>query len=76
MEPQWNDMYRVKPNNIGRKTCPSVTLSNTNPTWVDLNMNLGLYTERQVIKCLRNDMALVNGISHSTVTAFSVFHHA
>jgi hypothetical protein len=29
-----------------RKTCPSVTLSTTNPTWIDPGANPGLYGER------------------------------
>jgi hypothetical protein len=30
----------------GRKTCPSATLSTTNPTWTDLGLNPGLRGER------------------------------
>jgi hypothetical protein len=29
-----------------RKTCPSVTLSTTNPTWIDPGLNPGIRGER------------------------------
>jgi hypothetical protein len=34
-EPRWNDTDRGKPKNSEEKTCPSATLSTTNPTWTD-----------------------------------------
>jgi hypothetical protein len=34
MEHQWNEIERGKPT-TRRKTCPSATLSTTNPTWTD-----------------------------------------
>jgi hypothetical protein len=34
MEHRWNDIDRGKPKYWG-KTCPSATLSTTNPTWTD-----------------------------------------
>ena len=33
----------------GTKTCPTVTLSNTNLTWTDVGSNLGLRCDRPVI---------------------------
>jgi hypothetical protein len=42
-EPQWND-DRGKPKNL-EKTCPSATVSTTNPTWADLDANTGLHGE-------------------------------
>jgi hypothetical protein len=44
-----------------RKTCPSATLSTTNPTWIDTGMNPGLRTERTV----------TNHLSHGTAPS----HH-
>jgi hypothetical protein len=37
---QWNDNLQGKPK-YSEKTCPSVTLSITNPTWTDLGSNSG-----------------------------------
>jgi hypothetical protein len=31
---------------LKRKTCPTVTLSTTNPTWIGLGSRLGLQSER------------------------------
>jgi hypothetical protein len=45
MEHQWNEINRVKPT-TRRKTCPSATLSTTNPTWTDLGSNPSLRSER------------------------------
>jgi hypothetical protein len=39
-----------------RKTCPSATLSTTNPTWIDPGSNPGLRGERPV----------TNDLSHGT----------
>jgi hypothetical protein len=39
-----------------RKTCPSATLSTTNPTWIDLGANPGL----------RGDRPATNDLSHGT----------
>jgi hypothetical protein len=40
-----------------RKTCPSVTLSITNPIWTDPDANPGLCDERPATNCLSHDMA-------------------
>jgi hypothetical protein len=37
---QWNENSQGKPK-YSEKTCPSATLSTTNPTWPDLGWNLG-----------------------------------
>jgi hypothetical protein len=37
----WNEDWQGKPK-YSEKTCPSVTLSTTNPTWPDLGSNSGL----------------------------------
>jgi hypothetical protein len=37
---RWNENWQGKPK-YSEKTCPSTTLSITNPTWPDLNSNLG-----------------------------------
>jgi hypothetical protein len=44
MERQWKEIDRGKSTNR-RKTCPSATLSTTNPTWTDPGSNPGLRSE-------------------------------
>jgi hypothetical protein len=39
MEHQWKEIDRGKPT-TRRKTCPSATLSTTNPTWTDPGSNM------------------------------------
>jgi hypothetical protein len=39
------------------KTCPSATLSTTNPMQTDLGTNLGLHSERPATNHLRNGTA-------------------
>jgi hypothetical protein len=41
-----------------RKTCPSATLSITNPTWIDPGANLGLSGEMLATNCLSHGMAI------------------
>jgi hypothetical protein len=41
----------------GRKTCPSATLSTTNPTWTDPGCNPGLRGDRRATNRLRHDTA-------------------
>jgi hypothetical protein len=55
MEHRWNDTDRGKPKYSG-KTCPSVTLSTTNPTWTDPGSNPGL----------RGGRPAANRLSHGT----------
>jgi hypothetical protein len=55
MEHRWNETDRGKPKYSG-KTCPSVTLSTTNPTWTDPGSNPGLRGERPA----------TNRLSHGT----------
>jgi hypothetical protein len=40
-----------------RKTCPSTTLSTTNPTWTDPGSNPGLRGERPATYCLSHGTA-------------------
>jgi hypothetical protein len=44
-------LTRGKPKYSG-ETCPSATLSTTNPTWTDQGSNLGLRGERTATNCL------------------------
>jgi hypothetical protein len=44
-ETRWNDNDREKQNK-SEETCPSATLSTTNPTWTDPGVNPGLCSER------------------------------
>jgi len=46
-----------------RKTCPSATLSTTNPTWTDTGTNSGLSCERPA----------TNRLSHNTAPTFCYF---
>jgi hypothetical protein len=45
-----------------RKTCPSATLFNTNPTWIDPDANPGLRGERPVTNRLSHVKALIRYI--------------
>jgi hypothetical protein len=48
---------RDKTEVLGGKTCPSATLSTTNPTWTDPGSNLGLRGERPAINRLSHGTA-------------------
>jgi hypothetical protein len=67
-EPKWNDIDR-KNQRTRRKTCPSATLSTTNPTWSDLATNPGLRGERLVTNCMSNGTAL-----NYTLISTYIFH--
>jgi hypothetical protein len=54
-ERRWNDMTGEN-RRTRRKTCPSATLSTTNPTWIDPGSNPGLRGERPA----------TNDLSHGT----------
>jgi hypothetical protein len=41
-ERRWNDILTGENRRTPRKTCPSATLSTTNPTWIDPGVNPGL----------------------------------
>jgi hypothetical protein len=45
-ERRWNDILTGETRRTRRKTCPSATLSTTNPTWIDSGANPGLRGER------------------------------
>jgi hypothetical protein len=64
MEHQWNEIDRGKPT-TRRKTCPSATLSTTNPTWTDPGSNTGL----------RSGRPATNRLSHGTVLPCSYLIH-
>jgi hypothetical protein len=55
-ETQWNDNDREKPKK-SEETCPSATLSTTNPTWTDPGVNPGLQGERPATSRLTNGTA-------------------
>jgi hypothetical protein len=50
---------------LGEKTCPSATLSTTNPTWADPGANPGLRGERPA----------TNRLSHLTAVSYVNAHH-
>jgi hypothetical protein len=45
-ERRWNDILTGENRRTRRKTCPSATLSTTNPTWIEPGANPGLRGER------------------------------
>jgi hypothetical protein len=49
-----------------RKTCPSATLSTTNPTWTDPGSNPGLRGEKPATNRLSHGTALMTGLSSSS----------
>jgi hypothetical protein len=63
MEHRWNEIDRKETEVFGEKTCPSATLSTTNPTWTDLGLNPGLRGER----------AATNRLSHGRTKGRLVF---
>jgi hypothetical protein len=58
-ERRWNDIDRGKPKK-SEKTCPSATLSATNPTWIDPGPNPGLRGERPATNDLNHGTASVH----------------
>jgi hypothetical protein len=54
MEQWWNDIDREN-RRTRRKTCPSATLSTTNPTWIDPGANPVLRGKRPAINRLSHD---------------------
>ena len=46
-----------------RKTCPSATLSTTNPTWTDPGSNLGLRDERPATYRLSHGTAFLTELN-------------
>jgi hypothetical protein len=50
------------------KTCPSATLSTTNPTWTEPGSNPGLRGGRPATNCLSHGTALTRGLSNQTPT--------
>jgi hypothetical protein len=52
-ERRWNDILTGENRRTRRKSCPSATLSTTNPTWIDPGANPGLRGERSAINNLR-----------------------
>jgi hypothetical protein len=53
----WNEHWQGKLN-YSKKTCPRATLSTTNPTWLDLGLNLSC-RGKPAINCLSYGMALI-----------------
>ena len=50
---QWYDNNRKK-QKYRKRTCPSATLSTTNPTWIGLGFNSGIREDRPATKRLRH----------------------
>jgi hypothetical protein len=58
-ERRWNDILKGENRRTRRKSCPSATLSTTNPTWIDPGVNPGLRGERSATNDLSHGMAPV-----------------
>jgi hypothetical protein len=58
MEHRWNEIDKGKTEVLGGKTCPSATLSTTNPSWTDPGSNPGLSGERPATNGLSNGTAI------------------
>jgi hypothetical protein len=54
----WNDILTGENRRTLRKTCPSATLSNTNPIWIDPGANPGFRGERPATNDLSHGTAL------------------
>jgi hypothetical protein len=65
----WTTMVELqwlgKTEKLKRKTCPSATLSTTNPTWINPGVNLGLRSERLA----------ANQLSHGTANPILITVH-
>jgi hypothetical protein len=57
-ERRWNYMLAGENRRTRRKTCPSATISTTNPTWIDPGVNPGLRSERPATNDMSHGMAL------------------
>jgi hypothetical protein len=55
---RWNDVLTGENRRTRRKSCPSATLSSTNPTWIDPGANAGLRGERPATNDLSHGTAL------------------
>jgi hypothetical protein len=62
-----NDMLTGEHRRTRRKTCPSATLSTTNPTWIDQGVNPGLRCERPTT----ND--LTHGTAYLLASSFTLW---
>jgi hypothetical protein len=69
MEQRWNETDRGKPKYSG-KTCPSATLSTTNPTWTDPESNPGLRGERPATNRLSHGTALCANLQQDDTVSF------
>jgi hypothetical protein len=54
----WNENWQGKLK-YSEKTCPSATLSTTNPTWPDLGLNLGCCSGKLATNCLSYGLAFL-----------------
>jgi hypothetical protein len=74
-ERRWNYILTGENRKTRRKTYPTVTLSTTNPTWVDPGTNPGLRGERPAINDLSHDTATISQVNITLVgkKAFHVF---
>jgi hypothetical protein len=70
MEHQWNEIDRGK-RTTRRKTCPSATLSTTNPKWTDPGSNPGIRGERPATNRLRHGTAFRCNLTFYTTLKIS-----
>jgi hypothetical protein len=74
MERQWNESGRRKPT-TRRKTCPSATLSTTNPTWTDPGSNTGLRSGKPATNRLSHGTAFMYKFCYLQILLDSLFIH-
>jgi hypothetical protein len=53
----WDDADSGKLQYSVKEACARATLSNTNPTFTETRLNLGVHSARPVTDCLKRDMA-------------------
>jgi hypothetical protein len=73
----WNDDWQGKPK-YSEKTCPSATLSTTNPTWTDPGSNAGRRGGKSAINSLSYGAALrkdnrLNRVKRIDLTRWNYF---
>jgi hypothetical protein len=65
---RWNDILTRENRRTRRETCPSATLSTTNPTWLDPGENLGLRGERPATNHLSHSTAYITAIVRTSLS--------
>ena len=73
MEHWWNDTDMEEQKHSEIETCPSATMSSTNPTWPSLGSNAGLRGDRPTARCLRHGTPYFPVVCHNhVVTEYNI----